>query len=53
MIESKSRSDILLEERIAQIDDINFESDIGDEGRPVEFTFKKGEKEYRRFARIQ
>lgn len=29
-----------------KVDDINFESDIGDEGRPVEFTFKKGEKEY-------
>ena len=28
-----------------KVDDINFESDIGDEGRPVEFTFKKGEKE--------
>ena len=29
-----------------RVDDINFESDIGDEGRPVEFTFKKGDKEY-------
>ena len=29
-----------------KVEDINFESTIGDEGRPVEFTFKKGEKEY-------
>ena len=29
-----------------KITDISFEENIGKEGRPVEFTFKKGDKDY-------
>lgn len=38
---------IILENMLGyQIADIDFEGNIGDEGRPVEFTLKKGEKDY-------
>lgn len=38
---------IILERLLGyKIEDIAYETDPGSEGRPVEFTFKKGEKEY-------
>lgn len=38
---------IILERLLGyEIEDISFEKDIGEEGRPVEFTFKKNDKDY-------
>lgn len=38
---------IILERLLGyQLEDIGYEQDINDEGRPVEFTFKKGNKDY-------
>ena len=38
---------IILENMLGyQVTDIDFEGNIGDEGRPVEFTLKKGDKDY-------
>lgn len=38
---------IILENMLGyQVTDLEFEGNIGDEGRPVEFTLKKGDKDY-------